>query len=262
MLKKIFLLLTLFLNSFQIESYYSKKDSDSFFSKNSQIMIGVALASGSLVTAAYWLNRETNDSVVIRSKALILEASELITLVKNSFYNKNTSLDDYTLSLLESKMLLMKNKVDELALTVSSRYESLIAFWNWKDSLKEVYKEFKKVQKNIDECLYEIILKKTVNFVVKYQKLIEDNIQLFVDNESFFKLLENDTKILKKNIFEVLQNGNKIKNEYVCYAAKLDSVNKKIEHDLNLILEQAFFIQKVFQKKMFLLLIMLKLKER
>jgi hypothetical protein len=237
MVKKIFL-----ATIFSIMSYESKPMLET---RNEKIAAAV-IGAGTVGTAIYLLKRETNDSVAARSKRLISESYELIAQCEKYFYSNSKTADDCACVLLENRLLGMKDKVFGLSSVVRSRYESYVAFWNWTDQMKELHQDFKKLSKKINENLYGFSFKKAAAFISKYQTLVENNVELFADNKALTQLLE-ETKYIKKDIFEMVQKGKAIQPELASRSSALDFVDKKTEIELGLILEKLFFMQTVIK---------------
>ncbi len=245
MFKKTFTMAIFFLISYECNPVFYKKtyENDSC-GKNS---VAITLAGiGALGTAVYWLKRETNESIILRSRRLISEAYELVEQGEKYFYSQSKTAHECACTLLENKLLVMADKINPVYVTISSRYGSYLAFWNWTSEMKEVVQEFKKLSKKINEILYAFSLKKAFEFVQLYQQVILYKTELFADDKALHELLVQ-AKVLNKEFFEINKKGKLIKSELSARSLSLDFVDKKTALDLDEILSQIDFMQTVLR---------------
>lgn len=245
MFKKTFTMAIFFLTSYECNPVFYKKtyENDSC-GKNS---VAITLAGiGALGTAVYWLKRETNESIILRSRRLISEAYELVEQGEKYFYSQSKTAHECACTLLENKLLVMADKINPVYVTISSRYGSYLAFWNWTSEMKEVVQEFKKLSKKINEILYAFSLKKAFEFVQLYQQVILYKTELFADDKALHELLVQ-AKVLNKEFFEINKKGKLIKSELSARSLSLDFVDKKTALDLDEILSQIDFMQTVLR---------------
>jgi hypothetical protein len=253
MLKKQFITAVFFLFSYECHpvSYRKTYGSDSY--GNNSVVITLA-GIGALGTAVYWMKRETNESIILRSKRLISEGYELVEQVETYFYSQGKIAQECACRLLENKLLVMADKINPLYGTVSSRYRSYVAFWNWTDKMKEVFQDFNKLSKKINENLYAFSLKKAFEFVQQYQQPIFYKTESFADDTALNQFLIQ-AKILNKEFFEINKKGKLIKSELSARASSLDFVDKKTALDLDEIINQIDFMQTVLKYSEYILLV-------
>jgi len=236
MFKKIFLTIVFCLISYEISPIFKKEDSY----LNNPVTVAVA-GIGAVGTAVYWMQRETNTSIVTRSKNLISESYKLVDQSERYFYGQSKAADECASVLLEDELLVIKEKVDDLYNIVHRRYGNYLTFWNWTDQMKETVQEFKKLSKKINENLYAFSLKKAFSFVQKYQQQVHSKTEFFADNKNLNDLFAQ-TKTLNRDLSEISKKGKFIKIELLGRASLLDSVDKKIVLDLDEILNKIDFM--------------------
>ena len=264
MLKKV-LLSILFLNLTEQNMYPSNNDQLDPFKT---MIAGGVISCAVTWMISYGLNAESNSSIIDRAKVCITQHASLLDNVR-AFLSSKTVRDVphtivnaqkkyyFTPEQHENELLAYKQQLLTIHDELVFRYDNLLTPWNWSSDMKNAVTDIKDTVKNIDQLLYQSTLQRIKALLVT---AFVDDITLlaqeYAKQQSAIYTIEQ-TYVKKDEIKEFLNLAAILTKELSQRSSNVLDCDtyevKKNRHDLQVLIEQAKFLDIMCSDAYFLL---------